>query len=144
MAELVDPTQGLWGKATLKKKFPNLKQEIKDLYMKEEVQVYQPAITKFPRRQTLSKKLNLNWQCDLMEMDVFAAANDNYRYLLTSIDVLSRFARVVPLFNKTAAEVIRGFTIMFADQKPSRLSSDRGTEFLARTVQTWLHQHHIL
>jgi transposase InsO family protein len=143
MAELADPTQGLWGKATLKKKFPHLRQEIKDMFLKEDVQIHQPAITKFPRRQTLSKKIGLNVQADLMEIAVFEAENDHYRYLLTSIDVLSRFARVVPLHNKTAAEIIRGLTLMFADEQPSRLSSDRGSEFMAQAVRTWLSQNHI-
>ena len=37
-------------------------------------------------------KVDDQWQVDLVEMPEFAAVNDNLRYLLTCIDLFSRFA----------------------------------------------------
>ena len=138
MSKITDPRTGLWGKTTLKTMYPKLHKEIDDFYSNEEVQVGQPAPKKFPRRITLAKKINEVWQMDLADVSNQADDNDDYKFLLVLIDVLSRYARVIPLKNKTNKEVIRGLTEAFESNEeytqPTRLSADRGSEFMGKEV----------
>ena len=63
---------------------------------------------------------------------VFAEHNDKKRFLLTIVDVLSRFAFVRPLQRKTPAEVVSAFesVVRQGGVTPGALhTADRGTEF---------------
>src|SRR5271156_4692837 len=70
-------------------------------------------------------------QADLVEMIEFHNVNDGYRYLLTVIDLFSRYAWTRPLKTKGAAEVNLAFrNILTQDRrKPKKLQTDKGREF---------------
>jgi len=140
---LKDPKRGLWGYNTLKRMYPNEKDKAKELFNDEELQLYQPAITKFPRRKTLARTLDLNHQVDLLDISPFSKENSDYKFILTSVDVLSRFAQAQPLKNKTADEIIRGLELMFEERKPARLSFDRGKEFINKKATEFLKDWHV-
>ena len=55
--------------------------------------------------------------------------NKGVKYLLVALDVLSRFLRVEPMKNKTAAYTTRAFKIMTTRTFPEKVWSDKGTEF---------------
>ena len=69
------------------------------------------------------------WQCDLNDMQSLQKYNGGYRYILTVIDLFSRYAWAIPLKNKSADEVIKAFRSIFKKRKPLKLVSDRGKEF---------------
>ena len=71
----------------------------------------QPKAPK-PRNPTYVYYKRYQFQIDSIEIGKMASANDNHHYLLTAIDIFSRYAFVEPLKNKTAS----GFLI---DLKPS-------------------------
>src|SRR5215831_4638093 len=52
---------------------------------------------KFRRRKTFAKGINDLWQADLVDLSKLATSNGGFRYLLMTIDVFSKFARIVPL-----------------------------------------------
>ena len=54
---------------------------------------------KFERRKTIVSGIDQQWQCDLC--DIQNLHNVWYKYLLVNNDVLSKFAIVYPLKNKT-------------------------------------------
>ena len=58
-------------------------------------------------------------------------SNSGYRYLLTVIDVFSKYAWIVPLKTKTGKEVAMAFQKLFSSTNTptSRLWTDKGTEF---------------
>lgn len=62
---------------------------------------------------------------------MYAIQNDGYKYLLTVIDVLTKYAFVKPLKNKTALTVTRAFRDILDNGRgwPKVVSSDKGTEF---------------
>ena len=71
-----------------------------------------------------------------MEMIPYERVNRGYRYLLTVIDLFSRYAWAKPIKDKTGKEVKRAFQEIFATgRKPQRLQTDEGLEFLNRHVQ---------
>ena len=73
-------------------------------------------------------------------MQTTAKWNKGTRYLLTVVDVLSKFAWVRPLKNKTGEAVVRAFQsiVKTSGRKPQRLQTDKGKEFYNTKVQTWL------
>lgn len=60
-------------------------------------------------------------------------------------DVFSRYAWTVPLEGKTADHVVEGFKTLFAstDRRCSALITDKGREFVNRTLTSFLKQHDI-
>lgn len=66
------------------------------------------------------------------------------KYLLTCIDVLSKFAWVVPLKTKTGKEIVAAFKEIFRrGRKPEKLQTDAGTEFKNRAFQTFLKEENV-
>ena len=65
-------------------------------------------------------------QADLVFMDI--SQNDNCTYLLTVIDVLSKYAWVVPLKDKTGKSVTEAFETILK-KHPNLLQVNKGTEF---------------
>ena len=70
--------------------------------------------------------------------------NKGVKYLLTVVDVLSKYAWVVPMKNKTGAEQKRAFeSILKEGRKPLRLQADKGSEFYNKSFQEYLKQQKI-
>jgi len=71
--------------------------------------------------------LDDQWVADLIEVQPLGKYNKGIRYLLTVIDVLSKYAWVQPLKNKTGPSVVEAFeTIVEEGRKPVRLQTDKG------------------
>jgi transposase InsO family protein len=82
------------------------------------------------------------WQADLMDLGKLASYNKGFKYLLTCIDVLSRYAWVVPLKDKTANALKEAFRVIFkSGWRPIRLQTDKGTEFTNRVFQKFLKEN---
>ena len=97
--------------------------------------LYKPAKTKFPTPAVRVKKINEQFDIDLMDVSKDASENDGTRFLLSMIDVLSKFGYVIPLKTKEAREVARAAETVFNQVLPDRLCSDRGHEFSGRAFQ---------
>ena len=70
--------------------------------------------------------------------------NKGYKFLLTCIDVFSKFAWVVPLKNKSGETLVNGFqSILDFGRSPEKLQTDKGTEFLNRNFQSFLKEKNI-
>ena len=60
-----------------------------------------------------------------------AKGNDRVNYLLVVIDVLSKYAWVRPMKNKTSRSLLEEFdSILSEGRKLDKLKTDKGTEFL--------------
>ena len=81
------------------------------------------------------------WVADLVEMQTLARWNKGNRYLLTVIDVLSKYAWVEPVKSKTGKDVTAAFDRVLKSAKkrrPLNLQTDVGKEFYNKTFQTYL------
>ena len=78
-----------------------------------------------------AKQVDDIWNADLVEMSPYSRSNSGYKYVLTVIDVLSKYGWIVPLKTKTGKEVTMAFQKLFTTTNafPSRLWKDKGTEF---------------
>ena len=74
-------------------------------------------------------------------MDSLSKENSGYKYILTVIDVLSKYAWVEPLKTKSEENLVKAFEKnLKKGQKPEKLHSDYGTEFTNRLFQTLLKE----
>ena len=65
-----------------------------------------------------------------MDLAKLSSYNKGFKYLLTCINVLSRYAWVVPLGDKTGKILKDAFHVIFKLwRRPIRLQTDKGTEF---------------
>ena len=62
-------------------------------------------------------------------MSSFSRSKKGYKYLLTVIDVFSKYGWIVPLKAKTGKEVAQAFRKLFLNGHYGRLWTDKGTEF---------------
>ena len=85
------------------------------------------------------------WQMDLADMAQTQRQNDGYRYILTCIDILSRFGWARPLKTKQGQEVAAAIDDIFETSKrsPKRVQTDLGKEFYNVHVKTLLDSHNI-
>ncbi|GFV85124.1 uncharacterized transposon-derived protein F54H12.3 [Trichonephila clavipes] len=65
--------------------------------------LHKPVRYKFQRRKTIAYGINELWQRDLLDMQKLYRYNKGYRYMLTIIDVMSRFLRAFPIKDKKAS-----------------------------------------
>jgi len=84
------------------------------------------------------------WEADLIELRNIKNYNDGYSYLLVIIDVLSKYAWVESLWNKTSNYVIKAFQRVFSRSEGRvlvYLQTDQ--EFIARPMQKFLKENDI-
>jgi hypothetical protein len=107
------------------------KKETKDwLQTQDAYTLHNPTRQRFPRRQVVVHGIDHQGQADLVDLGKLASYNKGFKYLLTCIDVLSRYAWVVPLKDKTGKTLKDAFQVIFkSGRQPIHLQTDKGTEF---------------
>lgn len=90
---------------------------------------------KFVRRKIACPIIDYQWQTDLLSLQRFSRQNKGYNYILTVIDVASRFAFAIPLKTKSANAVTEGFRSILekSKRKPKFLEADEGKEYFNKT-----------
>ena len=73
-----------------------------------------------------AKQVDDIWTADLVDMTLFSRSNKGYKYLLTVVDVFSKYGWIVPLKTKTDRKLV-AFRKLFLDNAPSHLWTDKGT-----------------
>ena len=99
---------------------------------------------RFPRNPYTVTNMMDAWECDLMDMRSLNKYNDKYKYLLSVIDVFSKYLHIVPLRGKTGTAVTSAFRSIIARyskpvrRRPVCVLTDKGKEFTNRTFQAVL------
>jgi len=108
-------------------------------------ELHAPARRNFPRRRVIVREYDDLWQADLVEMRPYTRFNKGYHYILTIIDVLSKYAWAVPLKTKSGNDVAAVIAKIIRDDErcPKNLQTDRGKEFYNANVQKFLKKHGI-
>ena len=105
--------------------------------------LHKPVTKRFPRRKTFAKGINDLFQADLADMRNLTSSNNGYSYILTCIDVFSRYAFAVPVKDKRGSTVANAFEKIFAERVPNMMQTDRGMEFLNVQVQNVFRKYGI-
>lgn len=108
-------------------------------------ELHAPARRNFPRRRVIVRGYDDLWQADVVEMRPYARRNKGYNYILTIIDVLSKYAWAVPLKSKRGDEMTRAFSGVFrrSARCPRNLQTDAGKEFYNSDVRELMEKHRI-
>ena len=72
---------------------------------------------------------------DLIDMQAFSKDNNGIKYILTIIDVFSKFVGIVPLKRKTELEVANALSRILKERRPSNMCVDRDCEFYNKEVR---------
>ena len=106
-------------------------------------ELYKPIKRKFPRRSVIVFSKDEIWSADLVDMQAFSSFNKGSKYILTAIDVFSKYAWAVPIKDKSAASVTKAFEKIISDRIPKKLWVDEGKEFYNATFKKLLDKHKI-
>ena len=92
----------------------------------------------------ISPSVRNNYQADIMYLP-HPTLNKGYKYLLTCIDVNSRYAFVEPLKSKTGPVVFEAFGKMMKEHgRPNNLNIDDGAEFNYKPFKKYCEDNHIV
>ncbi|XP_072046821.1 uncharacterized protein [Amphiura filiformis] len=101
--------------------------------------LHKPVKKKFPRNKVWVYGMDSQWEADLADLSSLSHLNKGYKFLLTCIDVLSKFAWVIPLKNKKGDTLVKAFKqILSKGRTPINLFTDSGTEFKNKQFQKML------
>ena len=95
--------------------------------------------------QRMTKGIDQIWSVDLVDMNAFSNDNLGVKYLLTIIDVFSKYAWIMPQKTKTGKAITEAFAFIVSGsrRKPTKLWVDEGTEFYNRRFKKYLGENGI-
>ena len=106
--------------------------------------LHKPARRHYKRSRVIVPGIDAQFQADLVDVQSMSRYNKGFNYLLTCIDILSKYAWVIPLKTKQGQELVKAFrTILSSGRKPLKLQTDKGTEFLNHQFQKFLRDNNI-
>ena len=75
------------------------------------------------------------WAADLVDMQAYSTYNDGMRYLLSVIDIFSKYGWFIPLKDKSGKSVAAAFRKILSERKPKLVWVDKGLEFYNKDVK---------
>ena len=121
------------------------KQVTEWLKKQEPYSLHRPLKKIFKRNRVIVPGIDDTWQIDLVDMRKFAKLNRGNHYILTIIDVFSKFAWAVPVHRKTGNFTTKAFKqVLFNSNRcPKKIQFDKGNEFLNSSFKKLLTENNI-
>ena len=121
------------------------RKQVRDWLSQQDVYtLHKPARRRYKRIRVIVFGIDEQFQADLVDLQNLSRYNKGYKYLLTCIDIFSKYAFVLPLKTKQGQELVKAFQkIISTGRKPINLQTDQGTEFLNRVFQKFLRDNNI-
>ena len=141
----VEEMKRKWNEENPNKPLSSLQVE-KLLHAEETYTKHKPIKLKFPTRKVFAPEIDFLWQADLVEMPKsFAVENNGFNYILTVIDVFSKYAFAREINRKNGDYVKAAFENIFETEKrvPKQLQTDDGNEFINKQTQALFKSHNI-
>lgn len=105
--------------------------------------LHKPIRRKFPTNRVIVYAIDQQWQADLVDVSHLRDYNEGYRYILTCIDILSKYAWAIPLRQKRGIDIVKAFEQIMTLRKPKSLQTDQGKEFKNNVFQKFLKKRGI-
>ena len=86
---------------------------------------HKPIRRKFKKRRVLVNGIDKLRAADLVDMQAFTKFNRGVKYLLTVIDVFSKYGCLIPLKDKTEKSVASALKTIFKERKPEKMWVDK-------------------
>ena len=130
---------------SLKENFKNVsnKKTKKWLLEKETYTLHKPKRKNFSRNKVIVSGIDDTWQADLVDVSSLSDQNDGYKFILTCIDVFSKYAWAIPLKNKKGLTICEAFNQILNNRKPIKLHTDQGSEFYNKDFKALLKKQNI-
>ena len=93
--------------------------------------LHKPSYRKYKRNKVSVLGIDYLWQIDLVDMKKFSRINKGIKYLLTSIDVFSKYAWVVPIKSKEGKTSLLAFKKILekSHRKPEKIQCEQEKNF---------------
>ena len=132
----------LGGQANLQHNAPDVpSSKIKEWLLSQDAYTLHKKVNrKFKRRPTIVSGANIQYQADLIDMSKFSKHNTNYKYILTVIDVFSKFGWCKPLKTKHGSEISLALQGVLTLNPCKDLQTDKGKEFYNKSVRKLLER----
>lgn len=105
--------------------------------------LHKPIRRKFKTNRVIVYNIDQQWQADLVDVTNLQKFNGGHRYILTCIDILSKYAWAIPLKQKRGEDITQAFKTIFQERKPKSLQTDRGKEFTNFRFQKFLKENDV-
>jgi hypothetical protein len=106
--------------------------------------LHKPVRKFFRRNPIIVETIDQQWEADLVDMQEFKNKNKGFNYILTVIDVLSKYAWAIPLKDKRGVSIVKAFELIINDKRtPVFLRTDQGKEFLNKDFKLFLKNYDI-
>ena len=106
--------------------------------------LHAPSRENFTRNRCVVEHVDEQWQADLVDMSSVKRSNSNYSFILTVIDMFSKYAFTVPLKHKSGLSLKDAFHKIFSSGRvPLKLQTDKGTEFTNKPLQDFLAKYDV-
>ena len=81
----------------------------------------------------------------IADMQLINKFNKGFRFLLSVIDVFSKYVWVVPLKDKKGVTITNAFQKILkeSDRKPNKIWVDKGSKFYNSSFKKWLKDNNI-
>ena len=86
-------------------------------------------------RKVYAKRARYLIQMDLLEFRKYSRENRGYNYILCAIDAFTKKLWTFPLKRKSAEEVHTAVFYFLMNERPEKIQTDQGTEFINATLQ---------
>ena len=108
--------------------------------------IHQPIIRKLKKIKVYSSFKGNIWDVDLADMQLISKYIKGIRYILFAIDLLSKYASVVPLEYKKGTTIVNAFWSILnnSKRKPNKIWVDQGSEFYNTRFKNWLKDNDII
>lgn len=104
-------------------------------------QLHKPIRKKFQKVRVIVPGIDDTWQADLVDMQSMKNENNEFRYILTVIDVFSKFAWAVPIKTKKGEDIVKAFNLIFKNKRtPKNIHVDQGKEFYNKDFKSTLNK----
>ena len=150
-----DPSSGYRSAEKLYKKLKENSVKISRKDVREWLK-FQNTYTRFKRKikprkylKTFVKNLADQLQLDLVDMQKYGQKNKGNNWILTGVEILSRYAFAVPVYRKNTESMTRSVDILLEKFKerfgkyPTVIQFDEGKEFYNVGVKTLLKDHDV-
>ena len=99
------------------------------------MELYKAVNRKCQRRRVNVNVIDHIRAADLIDMQTYSKDNTEIKYLLTVIDIFSKFVCIIPLKRKTEQEFANAFSRILNERRPSKLWVDKRRAFHNKDVE---------
>ena len=91
--------------------------------------LHKPSRRRFKRNPIIAEYPKENFQADLVDVQNISKENDNFKYILTVVDIFTKMGYAMPVKNKNQTNVAEAMEKILIKNKPVKLQTDKGKEF---------------